>query len=84
VLIVDDVLTTGTSIFEVVELVKKYNASIVGIGEFLDRSGGRVKLAYPFKPLATISADAWNRMTARCVKRACRSLSGKPEVLDRS
>ncbi|MFH2037672.1 MAG: orotate phosphoribosyltransferase [Candidatus Zixiibacteriota bacterium] len=59
VLIVDDILTTGRSIFEVIELVKKYDAEIVGIGEFLDRSGGKVKFDYPFKPLATVSADAW-------------------------
>ncbi len=59
VLIVDDVLTTGGSIFEVIDLVNKYDAKIIGIGEFLDRSGGKVKFDYPFKPLATVSADAW-------------------------
>lgn len=59
IIIVDDVLTTGTSIFEVIDLVKKYDAKIVGIGEFLDRSGGMVKFDYPFKPLATVSAEAW-------------------------
>ncbi|MBN2226337.1 MAG: orotate phosphoribosyltransferase [candidate division Zixibacteria bacterium] len=59
VLIVDDVLTTGGSIFEVIELVKSYKAEIVGIGEFLDRSGGKVKFDYPFKALATVDANAW-------------------------
>jgi orotate phosphoribosyltransferase len=59
VLIVDDVLTAGTSISEVITLVKSYNAKIVGIGEFLDRSGGKVKFDYPLKPLATVTADAW-------------------------
>nr|MBN2277144.1 orotate phosphoribosyltransferase [candidate division Zixibacteria bacterium] len=59
VLIVDDILTTGTSIFEVIDLVRQYDAEIVGIGEFLDRSGGRVKFDYPFKPLASVTADAW-------------------------
>jgi len=59
VLIVDDVLTTGTSVFEVIDLVNRYDATIVGIGEFLDRSGGKVKFDYPFKPLATVAADAW-------------------------
>jgi len=59
VLIVDDVLTTGGSIFEVIDLVNKYDAKIIGIGEFLDRSGGKVKFDYLFKPLATVSADAW-------------------------
>ncbi len=59
VLIVDDVLTTGTSIFEVIDLVNRYEADIVGIGEFLDRSGGKVHFDYPFKALATVEANAW-------------------------
>ncbi len=59
VVIVDDILTTGRSIFEVVDLVKKYEAEIVGVGVLLDRSGGKVKIEYPFNPLATVSADAW-------------------------
>jgi len=59
VLIVDDVLTTGRSIFEVIDLVNSYKAEIVGIGEFLDRSGGTTKFDYPFKALATVEANAW-------------------------
>ncbi len=59
VLIVDDVLTTGRSIFEVIDLVNSYKAKIVTIGEFLDRSGGKVKFDYPFKALATVEANAW-------------------------
>ncbi len=59
VLIVDDVLTTGTSIVEVIELVKSYKANIVGIGLFLDRSGGKIKFDYPLQPLATVTANAW-------------------------
>ncbi|MFZ5978999.1 MAG: orotate phosphoribosyltransferase [Candidatus Zixiibacteriota bacterium] len=59
VIIVDDVLTTGRSIREVIELVKAYGADIVAIGELLDRSGGAVKFEYPFYPLATVSADSW-------------------------
>ncbi|MCJ7507270.1 MAG: orotate phosphoribosyltransferase, partial [candidate division Zixibacteria bacterium] len=49
VLIVDDILTTGKSILEVISLVKKYKADIVGIGVFLDRSGGTVKMDYDLK-----------------------------------
>ncbi|MEW5796149.1 MAG: orotate phosphoribosyltransferase [Candidatus Zixiibacteriota bacterium] len=59
VVIVDDVLTTGRSIFEVIALVKGYGAEIVGIGELLDRSGGTVKFDYPFFPLAAVSAQSW-------------------------
>jgi len=59
VLIVDDVLTTGTSVLELLDLVETYDATIVGIGEFLDRSGGKIKFKYPLKALATVSANAW-------------------------
>ena len=59
VVIVDDVLTTGRSLFEVIELVKSYKAEVVGLGLLLDRSGGKVKFDYPFYPLATVSADSW-------------------------
>ncbi len=40
VLIVDDVLTTGKSIREVISAVRKYDADIVGIGVLVDRSQG--------------------------------------------
>jgi len=59
ILIVDDVLTTGTSVFEVLDLVKSYDPVIVGIGIFLDRSGGKVGFDYPLKALATVTASAW-------------------------
>ncbi|KPJ70093.1 hypothetical protein AMJ44_00850 [candidate division WOR-1 bacterium DG_54_3] len=53
VLIVDDILTTGKSVNEVINLVKKYDGEIVGIGVLLDRSGGKAEFGYPLKPLAT-------------------------------
>ena len=59
VLIVDDVLTTGKSVEEVISLVNSYKADIVGIGLFLDRSGGKVSFPYPTHALATVSADSW-------------------------
>jgi orotate phosphoribosyltransferase len=59
VIIVDDVLTTGRSIFEVIDLVNSYEAEIVGIGLMLDRSNGKVKFDYPYFALATVAADSW-------------------------
>jgi orotate phosphoribosyltransferase len=59
VLIVDDVLTTGGSVFEVIDLVESYKAEIIGIGELLDRSNGKVTFKYPFKPLARVTASNW-------------------------
>jgi len=53
VLIVDDILTTGKSLNEVVDLVKRYEGQIIGIGVLLDRSGRKVELGFPLKALAT-------------------------------
>ncbi len=59
VLIVDDIMTTGKSVREVIELVNNYKAKIVGIGVLLDRSGGKIKFDYPFKPLSTVTAKTF-------------------------
>jgi len=59
VAIVDDVLTTGRSVFEVIDLVKSYDAEIVGLGLLLDRSGGSVKFDYPFFALTSVDANNW-------------------------
>lgn len=60
VVIVDDVLTTGTSVHEVIELVNSYQAKIVGVGVFLDRSGkSHPGFDYPFFPLTKVSAESW-------------------------
>jgi len=47
VLIVDDVLTTGSSVKQVIEAVEKLNGKIIGIGILVDRSGGKVDFGYP-------------------------------------
>ena len=69
VIIVDDVLTTGRSIREVVSLVESYDAEIVGIGEILDRSNGTVMFDYHYLALATVQADSWDpRECPLCAK----------------
>jgi len=47
VLIVDDVLTTGSSIKQTIEAVAATGARIGGIGVFIDRSAG-IQLSFPF------------------------------------
>jgi orotate phosphoribosyltransferase len=42
VLVVEDVITTGGSVQEVIKLVKTAGAEPVGVGVLVDRSGGRV------------------------------------------
>ena len=45
VLICEDVVTTGGSVFEVIELVKAQGAVPVGVGFIVDRSNGTVQFA---------------------------------------
>ncbi len=54
VLIVEDIITTGGSVFEVIEEVKAQSAKIIGISCLADRSGGKIKFDYLFKPLVTL------------------------------
>ncbi|MFO7526151.1 MAG: orotate phosphoribosyltransferase [Ignavibacteriaceae bacterium] len=49
VLICEDVVTTGGSVFEVIEIVKSFGAEIVGVGFIVDRSNGKVNFGYPQK-----------------------------------
>ncbi len=44
VLVIEDVITTGGSVREVIELVNNSGANVVGVGVLVDRSGGKVKL----------------------------------------
>ena len=47
-LIVDDVLTTGGSIREVIEAVRRAGGDPIGVGVLVDRSGGRTDFGLPF------------------------------------
>jgi orotate phosphoribosyltransferase len=42
VLVCEDVVTTGGSVFEVIDIVKSNNAKVVGVGFIVDRSNGKV------------------------------------------
>jgi len=59
VVIVDDVLTTGGSVFECIDLANSYEADIVGISVMLDRSNGKVTFDYPYEPVARVEANNW-------------------------
>ena len=45
VLVIEDVITTGGSVAEVIALINAAGASLVGVGSVVDRSNGSVKLA---------------------------------------
>ncbi len=50
-MIVEDIITTGGSVKEVIDEVKKYGSTIVGLSCLVDRSNGKAKFDIPFNPL---------------------------------
>ena len=48
VLVVDDVLTTGGSVRDVLEAVRVRGGEVIGVAVLVDRSAGRVDFGAPF------------------------------------
>ncbi|MDN5326186.1 MAG: orotate phosphoribosyltransferase [Moorella sp. (in: firmicutes)] len=59
VLVVEDVITTGGSVREVIEVVKQHGAVPVGVGVLVDRSGGRADVGAPVEPLITFDIETY-------------------------
>ena len=49
ILVCEDVVTTGGSVFEVIDIVKELGGEVVGVGFIVDRSNGKVDFGYPQK-----------------------------------
>ena len=60
VLIVEDIVSTGGSIFELIEVVKSYNANIVGITSIVHRSVEDIDFGYIYKPLLNHPVESWD------------------------
>ncbi|MGM0603752.1 MAG: orotate phosphoribosyltransferase [Bacillota bacterium] len=58
-LIVEDVVTTGGSVKEVIELMEEKGADIVGISSIIDRSSGNADFNYQFKPLLKVDIKSY-------------------------
>ena len=59
VLVVEDVVTTGGSVKEVIGLVRAAGGEVVGVGSVVDRSGGKADFGVPFQALMTLEATNW-------------------------
>jgi orotate phosphoribosyltransferase len=59
VLIVEDVITTGGSTREVVELLQAAGAEVLAAASIIDRSAGRAEVGVPRIALATLEVTAW-------------------------
>ncbi len=60
VLVVEDVITTGGSLREVVEVVRSHGGEVVGAGVLVDRSNGTVDLGVPMEALLTVEAVSYD------------------------
>lgn len=59
ILVCEDVVTTGGSVFEVIEIVKQAGAIPVGVGFIVDRSNGKVKFGVPQKSVISLEAISY-------------------------
>jgi orotate phosphoribosyltransferase len=58
-LIVEDVVTTGGSVKEVIEIVKAQGGVVVGVGSIVDRTGGEIDFGVPFKAVISMKVESW-------------------------
>ena len=57
--VVEDVITTGGSSLEVVELLRAQGVEVVAAGSIIDRSGGTADLTVPRVSLVTLAVQTW-------------------------
>lgn len=59
VLVVDDILTTGGSIREVLDAVGKLGGQVVGVAVLADRTAGKVDFGAPFFACLTLEIESY-------------------------
>ncbi len=59
VLVVEDVVTTGGSVREVLEIVRQAGGVIAGVGSIVDRTGGRIRFGVPFHSVISMEVESW-------------------------
>ena len=58
-IVIEDVITTGGSTREVIEIVRAMGGVAVAAGSIIDRSGGSAELGIPRVALETLSVPVW-------------------------
>ena len=59
VIVVEDVVTTGGSVKEVIELCRKAGADVVAVASVVDRSGGQVDFGVPYRALLSMEVKSY-------------------------
>jgi len=70
VLVVEDVVTTGGSTKEVIDLVKSFGADVVGVGSIIDRSGAGIDFGAPFRSLAKVNVETFEEKDCLLCKKS--------------
>ncbi len=60
VLVVEDVVTTGGSVKEVIQAVRDLGAIPIAVGCIVDRSGGKTELGVPYKSLISLQIETFS------------------------
>jgi orotate phosphoribosyltransferase len=58
--VIEDVVTTGGSTREVIQLLEALGAKVAAAGSIIDRSGGSVDLGVPRVALSTLQVQTWD------------------------
>lgn len=61
VLVVEDVISTGGSVTEVIQAVRERGGNVRGVGAFVDRSGGKVNLGVKTEALLTMEFQSYEQ-----------------------
>ena len=76
VLVVEDVVTTGGSVLEIIQLVKAAGATLAGVGYIVDRSNGKVQFDAKTFPVLTLNVTTYQ--PDQCPLCASGSIAIKP------
>lgn len=74
VLVVEDVVTTGGSVKEVIGLVRAAGGVVAGVGSIVDRTGGKIDFGVPFRAVYSAEVQSWE--ADECP--LCKSGAGAP------
>ncbi len=67
-LVVEDVMTTGGSVREVIDLVGELGAVVAGVGCLVDRSGGSIALGVSYRALIAMETEAFSPDDPRLIE----------------
>ncbi len=59
VLVVEDVVTTGGSVREVIDIVRKHGGEVVGLGVVVDRTGGKIDFGVPLESVISMEVISY-------------------------